>query len=280
MAQIDRTNFNALVDDDGSNTVGTKWNKAQIQAVILDPIDNVAGQTQTTAVTGAQNNFALSTGARLLRCNNTFDVTFSGFAAGVDNQIVIIKPVNSGNVYIKHLNGGSFAVNQCSNIATSGDTPISFGGFALIQYDGTSSLWRLIAHEQGAWIPTVFSAGNFSAGGTQSWTLASGDIIVNRSRLDGRTLLWNLGVATTTVGGSANAQLRATIPGGFTAVGRQAPQNARISDNGGTASMDGLSFVSAANAFVEFYKDATETAVWTAATNTTSVEAMMMIEVQ
>ncbi len=36
---IDRTYFNALIDDDGSNTVGSLWNKAAIQNVILDPVD-------------------------------------------------------------------------------------------------------------------------------------------------------------------------------------------------------------------------------------------------
>lgn len=36
---IDRTAFHALVDDDGSNTVGSLWNKHAIQTVLLDPID-------------------------------------------------------------------------------------------------------------------------------------------------------------------------------------------------------------------------------------------------
>lgn len=36
---IDRTNYNALVDDDGSNTTGSVWNKAAIKNVILDPTD-------------------------------------------------------------------------------------------------------------------------------------------------------------------------------------------------------------------------------------------------
>lgn len=36
---IDRTAYNALVDDDGSGTVGTVWNKARIAGVILDPVD-------------------------------------------------------------------------------------------------------------------------------------------------------------------------------------------------------------------------------------------------
>jgi len=36
---IDRGPWNALVDDDGSNLVGSLWNKAAIKTVLLDPID-------------------------------------------------------------------------------------------------------------------------------------------------------------------------------------------------------------------------------------------------
>jgi hypothetical protein len=39
---IDRSYFNALVDDDGSNTVGSVWNKNAIKNVLLDPIDALA----------------------------------------------------------------------------------------------------------------------------------------------------------------------------------------------------------------------------------------------
>jgi len=36
---IDRTNWTALIDDDGSNTVGTIWTKDKVKTVLLDPID-------------------------------------------------------------------------------------------------------------------------------------------------------------------------------------------------------------------------------------------------
>lgn len=36
---IDRGPWSALVDDDGSNLVGSVWNKAAIKTVILDPVD-------------------------------------------------------------------------------------------------------------------------------------------------------------------------------------------------------------------------------------------------
>jgi hypothetical protein len=37
---INRAPFNALIDDDGTNTVGSVWNKAAIEDVLLDPIDD------------------------------------------------------------------------------------------------------------------------------------------------------------------------------------------------------------------------------------------------
>jgi len=36
---INRGPFNALVDDDGSGTTGTLWNKSAIASTILDPVD-------------------------------------------------------------------------------------------------------------------------------------------------------------------------------------------------------------------------------------------------
>jgi len=40
---IDRGPWNALVDDDGSNLVGSVWNKDKIKTVLLDPIDAAFG---------------------------------------------------------------------------------------------------------------------------------------------------------------------------------------------------------------------------------------------
>jgi len=40
---IDRAPWNALVDDDGSNLIGSVWNKAAIKTVLLDPVDAAIG---------------------------------------------------------------------------------------------------------------------------------------------------------------------------------------------------------------------------------------------
>jgi hypothetical protein len=44
---IDRTPWNALVDDDGSNLTGTIWNKDKIKTVLLDPVDSFVGNGGT-----------------------------------------------------------------------------------------------------------------------------------------------------------------------------------------------------------------------------------------
>jgi hypothetical protein len=49
---INRAPFNALVDDDGTNTVGSVWNKTQIKNVILDPADVAYAPFASPAFTG------------------------------------------------------------------------------------------------------------------------------------------------------------------------------------------------------------------------------------
>jgi hypothetical protein len=50
---IDRTNYNALVDDDGTNTKGTPWSKNQVKIVLMDPID--VALAKLVPVTGGTN---------------------------------------------------------------------------------------------------------------------------------------------------------------------------------------------------------------------------------
>ncbi len=50
---IARTNYNALVDDDGSNTVGTPIVKTTFKDVLLDPIDAVIAPLVTSATSSA-----------------------------------------------------------------------------------------------------------------------------------------------------------------------------------------------------------------------------------
>jgi len=64
---IDRGPWNALVDDDGSNLVGTVWNKDKIKTVLLDPIDAI-GQWVDVPFDAA--NFTASSGTWTVTAGN------------------------------------------------------------------------------------------------------------------------------------------------------------------------------------------------------------------
>lgn len=61
---IDRTNFNALVDDDGTGTTGSVWNKNAIDASILTPVDNALAFPWSTIAFSAGDfiNMAVAAG--------------------------------------------------------------------------------------------------------------------------------------------------------------------------------------------------------------------------
>ena len=70
---INRTPFNALVDDPGNNLEGSLWDKNQIKTVLLDPIDGALAKVPVDAATGKIPDSALSTNIALLnRANQTF----------------------------------------------------------------------------------------------------------------------------------------------------------------------------------------------------------------
>ncbi len=63
-----------------------------------------------------------------------------------------------------------------------------------------------------AWTNVPFNAGNFGAGGAMTWTVEAGDILMNRYKVNGKTLLWSAYLFTTTLGGTVSNQLRINLP--------------------------------------------------------------------
>jgi hypothetical protein len=97
---INRGPFNALIDDDGSNTIGTPWNKAAIQGVILDPVDAAIGAAVTlpwTAVPFNAANFSA-------RAPLTWTV---GPAAVIRNRYTLSGKILFWSVYISWFSGGN-----------------------------------------------------------------------------------------------------------------------------------------------------------------------------
>lgn len=157
-----------------------------------------------SSTTGTLNNFdpssAISSGKNVIVfMTNASLATITGLAAGaVNGQMVLIKPTNT-QVDAVHQSGSSSASNRLTNHVTSAATSAAAEGHFLYVYDLTNTAWRLVHHEQGGWITPTYSGGNYTPFSAGTWTVASGDVSVNKYRLAGRTLSWMLKLITTTV---------------------------------------------------------------------------------
>lgn len=185
----------------------------------------------TITSTGTQDNVSIND-CGMVRLNNASDLTITGFAAGQPGQLLTLYSVGAGNVYLAPENTGSSEANRLITFLQVGNTPLAAGkGLATLQYDGTSARWRLLTHEQGAAISQPYSAGDFTASGTMTWTVASGDVGGYSYYIRGRTLFFTAQFDTTSVTAPLSTQLRFTVPGNF--VINQATQGfAFVIDNG------------------------------------------------
>ncbi len=241
-----------VVDDDGTGTTGTVWNAAfqaafeaainafvAVYGPLASPtftgvpaaptaaagtdttqiattafVQHGAVPPQTTTSTGTVNDFALTTDVTVLRCNNASLLTLNGFVAGYDGQRLTVESVGAGQVDFAHQAAGSTAANRLINKATVGLTSLAAGsGTATFVYDGTTARWRLVEHDQGAWITRTFAAGNYAANGAMTWVVAAAT--TDRYWLKGRSLIF-ASVATGTVGGTPNTTLTVALPAGLT----------------------------------------------------------------
>lgn len=126
----------------------------------------------------------------------------------------------------------------------------------------------------GEWANVTYAAGNFTAGGTQTWTVDSGDIATNGYTEVGLTQTYAVVLLTTSVGGVANPELRIAIPNGRTAARTTAGSCVGL-DNG--SSFNGFWQATGGNTYISVYKDPTAGSNWTAAANTTQMRCVMTI---
>lgn len=149
--------------------------------------------------------------ARYIRANNASLATIRGLVAGYDGQVVTIASIGAGQVDLAHQDTNSTAANRLLNMLTSGVTSLALGvGVASYQYDLTTARWRLIAHEQGAYIDIAYASGNFTAqAGT--WTVDSGDLITSAYYVRGLEVYYKLKILSSTTSTTPN-YLDAVLP--------------------------------------------------------------------
>lgn len=83
----------------------------------------------------------------------------------------------------------------------------------------------------GNWTAIPFNAANFTGNGSMTWTVASGDVGLNRYQIINKTLFWTFILSTTTIGGTPNTSLQIAWPSGTPATA-SAVRLAYCSDNG------------------------------------------------
>lgn len=120
----------------------------------------------------------------------------------------------------------------------------------------------------GEWANVTYAGGNFTAGGTQTWTVDAGDVPAFTYTEIGKTLTFNLILSNTSVGGVANPELRVAIPNSRTAVG--STDGWCVGTDNGTV-FRGFWQATNGNAYISIYSDPTAGTNWTAATNNTQV---------
>jgi hypothetical protein len=195
-------------------TAGVAFDKAVLTQLRDAVYAIVRGVVQVTAVTGTQNNFAVTAARRVIvRCSNASLVTFTGFAAGQDGDEILIYATAGGRVDIAHNSGSSVAANRILNYMSGTISLAAGSGRALLRYFG--GVWNLVEHEQGAWITPTFNAGDYTASGAMTWTVTAPQQATFAYMVRGKTMSVMLQLNGTTIGGVPSATLSIALPGGF-----------------------------------------------------------------
>lgn len=253
---IDRTKYNALIDDDGSNTVGTVWNKQQIKDVILDPVDaalvatppaahhlthETGGSDVITKIDGASITTGTVPDARLsanvprLNAINTF--TAGQMQSGAPPTLDWINTAQAvGSKALRIINNGTssliYSMNETNGAAAGGTPNLMLDRNANVQV-GADIYEKGRATPMGHWINYPWAASNFTAFGGATWTVESGDVIALRYTVIGKTLVLQIFLTATSLS-VASPYLYITMPGGFTAATATSGINAMVASEGST----------------------------------------------
>jgi len=270
-----------VTDDIGDDVSGTPITNAWLQTV-WDTLDARWSRASITS-TGSQNNVSVSE-ADLVILNNASDLTITGIVAPASpakpgKRLVLIS-TGAGNVFLAHQSGSSTAANRLINFATTGNTPLAAGvGCAIYVYDDNASRWRLVQHEQGAWITPTFAAGNYTASAAGAWTLASGDVTTQAYYVQGRRVHIMFYLITTSVtqsGGDPTSLVMSNALWGSFTTARTALTPVVYNDNGAGNT---VGYIQSSAGGTSAIIQKLNAAQWATAANTTNVFGQAVLEV-
>jgi len=162
---INRAPFNALADDDGSNTTGSPWNKAAIDGVLLTPIDAARAWTQagfTSAGAPLHNWDPGIVGDTIIALNVTGACDLTGFvpvAAPYIGQTLQLILMNTGTVTLYHDNAASTDGFRL-RLQNAGFTMSGVWAGAVLKYFAAFGHvgWFLVSYHNGHGVAVEFGA--------------------------------------------------------------------------------------------------------------------------
>lgn len=230
-------------------------------------VDNV----QRTALTGQEDDLVVDDPYTLLLCGNASPLVLSGLIVSGENSRdgsrILIVNAGTSTVQVTHQDTDSAAGNRFVCESAAGQI-LGPGGALLAVFDATAERWVVVLLSPGAPIAVAHSAGNFTAGGSQTWTVASGDQLAFRYQQRGTVVTVWLDIATSTVGGTPDTLLKVALPNGF-AVAQ--PVNALCAVRDNTTRRVGRVVASATDTDLSIENNATGATNWAAATDQTAV---------
>lgn len=189
--------------------------------------------------------------------NPTFaSVTISGTGA---SAIDVAGGINAGS-------------SNVGIIGTDGRIPaISSTYFSSLS--GSSLTGLVFSQLPTTWTSVSYSSGNFTASGSMTWTVESGDVVSIAYVELGKTMIVAFDVQTTTVGGTVAAELRMAIPNS-----RSAARTVSVPFSYLDNSTAGTGTVTATGSTLAFYKSLAGTN-WTASSNATRIQGAITFEI-
>lgn len=134
----------------------------------------------------------------------------------LSNLLAGISLANLGTRSAGDLNSGTLADARLSSKVPLDDVAEIISGvwdFA----NGHKEYGR--SFKMGDWVDVAYNGADYTAGGSMTWTVESGDQLQRRYTRIGNTLFYVVTIGTSTLGGTASSTLFVTLPAGLTVGG-------------------------------------------------------------
>lgn len=129
----------------------------------------------------------------------------------------------------------------------------------------------------GVWQDVPYDAGNFTAYGSMTWTVASGDVVVYSYYVIGKAMVLTLNLINTSIGGTPDSLLSVKVPSGYVLT-EDITGYAYWQDNG--TPTHGLWYVETGSSTTEIYLELFGGGNFAASTNATQIQAVMILAVE